>query len=274
MEDKHQKPLRPSSNKIKDLYNTYIKNDEHRGSSKDTNKETNENMNEKTEKELEDKIEAALNKDLNKDKQNTIENSNQDNKNQDNKNDDSLNREQSNQSNSSQSNNSQIPHELTVDIHEEILQYQKHISELEKERDTLKELLVRKTAEMENLRRRTIKEKEDLLNFGTEKLMAKFIEIPDDFGNAIDAAKKANDKDAVITGLEMIFAKINKMFDEVGVVQIPNPVGEEFNVDFHEALMTAPSEYPEGYVTQVLQHGYTLNGKVIRHTKVITSSGN
>lgn len=264
MEDKHQKPLRPSSNKIKDLYNTYIKNDEHRTSSKESNKETNENMSEKSEKELEDKIEAALNKDLNKDKQTTSnihDSSNNDN-------------EYNSQSSSSQSTNSQIPHELTVDIHEEILQYQKHISELEKERDTLKELLVRKTAEMENLRRRTIKEKEDLLNFGTEKLMAKFIEIPDDFGNAIDAAKKANDKDAVITGLEMIYTKINKLFDEVGVVQIPNPVGEEFNVDFHEALMTAPSDLPEGYVTQVLQHGYMLNGKVIRHTKVITSSGN
>lgn len=262
MEDKHSKPLRPSSNKIKDLYNTYIKNEEPRTTNMNKEKDV---ISEKMEKELEDKIEAALNKE-GKTVQNDA-NSNNSNNNSE------LNHEKTHNKNINEEN-SHIPHELTVDIHEEILQFQSKIADLEKERDNYKELLVRKTAEMENLRRRTVKEKEDLLIYGTEKLLAKFIEIPDDFSNALEAAKKAQDKDAMITGLEMIFNKINKLFLDAGVTTIPNPVGEPFDVDYHEALMTAPSDLPEGTVTQVLQNGYLLNGKVIRHSKVITSAGN
>ena len=265
MEDKHSKPLRPSSNKIKDLYNTYIKNDEVRSPNTIKDKEV---MSEKNEKELEDKIEAALNKDGKSMNNDANLHTNEIN------NDTNQNKNMNDHTNTNSNNSANIPHELTVDIHEEFLQFQATITELEKERDNYKELLVRKTAEMENLRRRTVKEKEDLLIYGTEKLLSKFIEIPDDFSNALDAAKKAQDKDSMITGLEMIFNKINKLFMEAGVTPIENPVGQPFDVDFHEALMTAPSELPEGTVTQVLQNGYLLNGKVIRHSKVITSAGN
>ncbi|MFY8161559.1 MAG: nucleotide exchange factor GrpE [Candidatus Kapaibacteriota bacterium] len=260
MEDKHSKPLRPSSNKIKDLYNTYIKNEEPRTPNIHKEKDI---ISEKMEKELEDKIEAALNKEGKtvQNDANTINNNFEHN-------------HEKTQNKNMNEENSHIPHELTLDIHEEILQFQSTIAELERERDNYKELLVRKTAEMENLRRRTVKEKEDLLVYGTEKLLSKFIEIPDDFSNALEASKKAQDKDAMITGLEMIYNKINKLFLDAGVTSIPSPVGEPFDVDFHEALMTVSSDLPEGTVTQVLQNGYLLNGKVIRHSKVITSAGN
>lgn len=252
MEEKHQKPLRPSSNKIKDLYNTYIKNDEPRNMSK----ESTEKMNEKLEKELEDKIEAALQKDAN------IEN-------------EETEYILSQERHIPISDNESLDYQSIIEVlNQEINSYKKQISNLEEELNSNKEQLIRRTAEMENLRRRTLKEKQELIEYGNEKLLTKFVEIPDDFANAIDAAKKATDKESLIIGLELIQTKVIKLFEEAGVTPLPNPVGQEFDVNLHDALMASPSDLPEGYVVQVLQNGYMLNDKVIRHTKVITSSGN
>lgn len=254
MEDKHSKPLRQSSNKLKDIYNTYIKNDENRN-----NTSQNENLNETNEKELEEKIEVALNNQNNQNKDNKIDNIKMENSNT-----------EFQETDFSENHHEDISTESKNETHK----YEELLKETQKERDNLKDLLVRKTAEMENLRRRTIKEKDDLIQFGNERLLSKFIEIPDDLLNALEAIKKSNDKESVIIGMEMIYNKVNKLFVESGVTLIENPVGKPFDVDFQEALMTAPSEFPEGTVTQVLQNGYMLNGKVIRHSKVITSSGN
>ncbi|GEM_PF-180337 len=259
MEDKHSKPLRQSSNKLKDIYNTYIKNDENRN-----NITHNENMNESSEKELEEKIEAALN---NQNKDNIKENNKEYKK-------DNINMENSNSEFEEVDFSENHQEDISSENKNETHKYEELLIEAQKEKDSLKDLLVRKTAEMENLRRRTIKEKDDLIHFGNERLLSKFIEIPDDLLNALEAIKKTNDKDSVITGMEMIYNKVNKLFIESGVTLIGDPVGKPFDVEFQEALMTSPSEYPEGIVTQVLQNGYMLNGKVIRHSKVITSSGN
>jgi molecular chaperone GrpE len=71
----------------------------------------------------------------------------------------------------------------------------------------------------------------------------------------------------------MIYAKAVKIFEESGLAIVDAEPGHAFNVDMHEALMHTPSDVPEGHIVQVVQRGYQLRDKVIRHTKVITSAG-
>lgn len=144
---------------------------------------------------------------------------------------------------------------------------------LMKEKEELKDQLIRKAAELENARRRHIKEKQDMLEFANERLLFKMLEVLDDVNNAADAAKKSNDYDSLVQGLEMIRNKTIKLFDENGVKVMPDPAGTEFDVNFHEAMMVMPSELPEHTVVQTFQAGYTMYDKVLRHARVATSSG-
>ncbi len=147
------------------------------------------------------------------------------------------------------------------------------LEEITKEKDDLKEQLVRKAAELENIRRRSLKEKQDMIDYANERLLSKMIELLDDINNAYNATLSSNDYDALLKGVEMIRNKAIKLFEDAGVKPIESFVGKEFNVDYHEAMMRMPSELPENYVVQEIQSGYMLNDKVLRHTKVITSGG-
>lgn len=149
------------------------------------------------------------------------------------------------------------------------------LDETEQERDKLKDQLLRLQAEFENQRRRFQKERADLIEYANEKLLLKFLEIPDTIALGLDAAKKATDSSSIITGLEMIQTKTQKLFEEAGVKLMEDPTGKEFNVNIHEAISTSPSQdIPEGNVAIVYQNGYFLGEKVLRHAKVVTSSGN
>lgn len=139
----------------------------------------------------------------------------------------------------------------------------------------LKDHLARKTAEMENMRRRMEKEKQDLVKYANEKLLSSFLEIPDTIIQALNASKNSTDIDSIIKGIELIHQKTLKLFENAGVKKMEDAKGLEFDVNYHDALMQSPSEdIPEGYIVQVLQDGYLLGDKVLRHAKVITSSGN
>ncbi|MFN3305720.1 MAG: nucleotide exchange factor GrpE [Candidatus Kapaibacteriota bacterium] len=158
-------------------------------------------------------------------------------------------------------------------LKEEISKLEAQIEQLTKEKSDLHEQLLRKAAEFENFRRRTQKEKEEIIKYGNEKLLAEFLSILDDLGNAVENSKKNADFDSLAKGIELIWSKTKKIFEQAGVVEIESPVGKPFDVDYHDALMTMPSDLPEGYVVQELQKGYKFFDKVLRHTKVITSSG-
>ena len=139
----------------------------------------------------------------------------------------------------------------------------------------LKDSLARKTAEMENMRRRMDKEKSDLINYANEKLINNLLEIPDTIAQALSSANSTNDLESLKKSIELIYQKTMKLFENAGVKLMEDPTGKEFDVDFHDALMQAPSDIvPEGHIIQVLQDGYLLKDKVIRHAKVITSAGN
>lgn len=148
------------------------------------------------------------------------------------------------------------------------------IESVMRERDDFREQLLRKSAEFENYRKRTLKEKQDLIDFANEHLIIKMLPVVDDLHTALQAAKQSTDAEGFLKGVEMIYAKAIKIFEEAGVFPIETAPGEPFNVEVHEALAHMPSnDAPEGHILQEIQRGYTLREKVIRHTKVVTSAG-
>lgn len=239
-----KKPLRTTSDKMKDIYNTYVKNDnldEKNIPIEDPELEiSNDDFYSSDDAQSDEEIEEKVAKSLQEEEAK------------------SLNEE------SSQSE----------DIQEEIHTLEDSSDSLSKEVSILKDQLVRKTAEMENMRRRTIKEKEELIKYANERLLAKFIEIYDNLEQALDAADNSNDFDALKKGIELITQNTSKLFTEAGVTKMDDPVGKEFDVELQEALMQQPSEdIKENHVVRVFQPGYMYKDKVLRHAKVVTSSG-
>lgn len=169
-------------------------------------------------------------------------------------------------------NKAENSHE-SEDVKMKIVELEANLAEIEKERNELKDSVLRKTAEFENLRKRSIKEKQEMIDYANERLLFQFLTIIDDLSNALDASKKSNDFDSLAKGVEMIYNKTVKLFDDQGVSAIENPQGKEFDVHFHEALAHFPSDLPEGTVVQEIQRGYMIKDKVLRHSKVATSAG-
>jgi len=137
-----------------------------------------------------------------------------------------------------------------------------------------KDLAARRLAEVENIRRRTNLEKQELLLHASEHTISKMLPILDDLHAAVEASRTTQDLSSLIKGLEMIYSKAAKIFEDSGVHVIDAATGDAFDVEKHEALMHTPSEHPEGAIIQSIQRGYQLHDKILRHAKVITSAGN
>ena len=141
------------------------------------------------------------------------------------------------------------------------------LAKAQQEVEELKKQLLYKTAEFENYRKRTLKEKADLILNGGEKTIAAILPILDDFERAI--ADKSEDPKAIKEGVQMIFNKFIKTLECLGVKKIET-ADKDFDVDFHEAIAMVPGmgDDKKGKVIDCVQTGYTLNDKVIRHAKV------
>lgn len=144
---------------------------------------------------------------------------------------------------------------------------------LVKELEEWKDLAHRRTAEIANMQRRAIQERADFEHRAAERMIHKLLPVLDDLHAAVDASRTTSDASALQQGLEMIYAKSMKIFEDSGVAIIEAEAGQPFNVDVHEALMLTPSDVPEGHVIQTVQRGYSLHERVLRHAKVITSAG-
>ena len=133
--------------------------------------------------------------------------------------------------------------------------------------EELKKQLLYKTAEFENYRKRTLKEKAELILNGGEKTIAAILPVLDDFERAI--ADKSEDPKAIKEGVQMIFNKFTKTLEGLGVKKIET-ADKDFDVDYHEAIAMVPGmgDDKKGKVIDCVQTGYTLNDKVIRHAKV------
>lgn len=232
-----QKPLRSTSNKIKDIYDAYVKNDKTKNIP------------------ISDGEPSELNED---------------------------NTDTSTLSNESQEQtiNSNIGEKVFIEMQTQIEELEKSLSEsqnqvekLYKEATEMKELSLRRTAELENFRKRSIKEKSDLIEYANENLLNNFVDILDNLSVALDSTKNAKDIESVLLGLEMIYNKTKKIFNDAGVKEMQFEQDTLFDVNLHEAMMMAPSDKPEGTIIQVIQNGYLYKDKVLRHAKVVTSSG-
>ena len=141
------------------------------------------------------------------------------------------------------------------------------LTKAQQEVEELKKTLLYKTAEFENYRKRTMKEKADLILNGGEKTISAILPILDDFERAL--ADKSEDPKAIKEGVQMIFNKFVKTLEGLGVKKIET-ADKDFDVDFHEAIAMIPGmgDDKKGKVIDCVQTGYTLNDKVIRHAKV------
>ena len=141
------------------------------------------------------------------------------------------------------------------------------LTKAQQEVEELKKQLLYKTAEFENYRKRTLKEKAELILNGGEKTVAAILPVLDDFERAI--ADKSEDPKAIKEGVQMIFNKFVKTLEGLGVKKIDTN-DKDFDVDFHEAIAMVPGmgDDKKGKIIDCVQTGYTMNDKVIRHAKV------
>jgi molecular chaperone GrpE len=141
------------------------------------------------------------------------------------------------------------------------------LEKAEEEIAQLKDQYLRARAEFENYRKRTIKEKAELILNGGEKTITAILPVLDDFERAL--ANKTDDPEAVKQGMELIFHKFVKTLEGLGVKKIETE-DKPFDVDYHEAIAMVPGmgDDKKGMVIDCVQTGYMLNDKVIRHAKV------
>jgi len=175
--------------------------------------------------------------------------------------------------------------EETVDLNQDTTQEesnepQEQLQQTEEETQTeeenlaqqleeLKDKYLRAVAEFENFKRRTLKEKTELILNGGEKAITAILPIIDDMERAIENAHKQECVDAVEEGWELIYKKLLSTLEGMGVKKI-EVEDKDFDVDFHEAVAMVPGmgDDKKGKIIDCVQTGYTLNDKVIRHAKV------
>lgn len=129
---------------------------------------------------------------------------------------------------------------------------------------------LRLSAEYDNYRKRTLKEKMDLTKTGGEKVLLNILPVLDNLDRAVNAVEEAKDLDAVKTGIDLIFNKFHEFIQQNGVKEI-EAYQKEFDTDLHEAItkIPAPSDDLKGKVVDVIEKGYYLHDKVIRFAKVV-----
>ena len=144
------------------------------------------------------------------------------------------------------------------------------IEKLRAEYEELKDKHLRLQAEFDNFRRRTIKEKADLITTAGEKVLKDLLPVVDDLDRAMESVATAQDVSAVREGMDLIVNKFNAFLASNGVAEI-EAVGLDLDTDKHNAIarFAAPTEDMKGKVIDVTKKGYTLNGKVIRHAEVV-----
>ena len=138
----------------------------------------------------------------------------------------------------------------------------------------LKEKYLRLYSDFENFRKRTAKERIDLIKTASEEVLRDLIPVVDDFERAFKAAEKEADTQKIQEGNQLIFHKLVKILESKGLTPMENLIGQPFNPDTQEAITQIPSPSPElkGAVVDVVEKGYFLGEKVVRFAKVVTGA--
>ena len=143
------------------------------------------------------------------------------------------------------------------------------LEEAQQQIDELKDKYLRSVAEFDNYRKRTLKEKAELILNGSEKAIAAVLPILDDMERAIANGEKTEDLNVLREGMSLIYTKFQKVLESIGVKEIET-TDADFDTDVHEAIAMVPGmgDDKKGKVLDCVQKGYKLNDKVIRHAKV------
>ncbi|MBP5135871.1 MAG: nucleotide exchange factor GrpE [Paludibacteraceae bacterium] len=146
------------------------------------------------------------------------------------------------------------------------------VEQLKKQISEIQDAHLRLRAEFENYKKRTIKEKAEIIKSASEGVFMNIIPLVDDFERGIQAAEKASDVESIKEGLMLIYDKFVKCLEQNNVKEIDTK-DQTFDTDFHEAITAIPaqSEEQKGKIIDCVQKGYTLNDKVIRYAKVVVA---
>lgn len=149
----------------------------------------------------------------------------------------------------------------------------KTISDLQEQLEHEKKEYLFLMSDFENFRRRTIKEKADLIKNGAESAMRDLLPVVDDLERAIDAISKGGDIDSLKEGVDLIYNKFVKYLESQHVTAIES-TGKDFDTDYHEAVTMFPAPDPsmKGKVIDTTIKGYMINDKVLRHAKVVVGN--
>lgn len=136
--------------------------------------------------------------------------------------------------------------------------------------DSLKDKYLRQVAEFDNYRKRTLKEKTELILNGGEKVLSALLPVLDDLDRAMQNIEKSTDVETLKEGVSLIMDKLTKTLQGQGLQKM-EAIGKMFDTDFHEAVALIPSteEAQKNHVIDCVQPGYMLNEKLIRHAKVV-----
>lgn len=144
------------------------------------------------------------------------------------------------------------------------------VAELTNQLEEMKDKYLRLTAEFDNYRKRTLKEKAELIKFASEEVLKDLLPVIDDLDRALKAIETANDINAVKEGISLIVNKFNDFLKAKGVKEI-DAIGKELDTDLHEAITKIPvqDDAQKGKIVDVIQKGYMLHEKVMRFSKVV-----
>jgi len=156
---------------------------------------------------------------------------------------------------------------------EEIVKMQQELEEARAKSEAANDMMLRLAAELDNYKKRTMKEQESLRKYANQNLIKEFFAVLDNLERAIASANESEDLNSLIEGVKMIFKQIYTILQKEGVNRI-DAVGEKFDPNLHEAVAHIPSdEFPENTIIEELQKGYILQDRVIRPSMVVVSKG-
>lgn len=170
---------------------------------------------------------------------------------------------------SNQANETTLQADAEGDVQKEKITTEEKLAAAEEENAKLKDQLLRQIAEFDNYRKRTLKEKAELILNGGEKTLSSLLPILDDLERAEKNIQENTNIETLKEGLDLVFKKFRDTLEKQGLKTIETK-NQDFNTDFHEAIamIPVPEGDQKGKVIDCVQTGYTLNDKVIRHAKV------
>lgn len=161
--------------------------------------------------------------------------------------------------------------ELTL-IKEEMALIKEELARQTEEKQKNYELYLRSRADIENLKKRNIREKEDYIQFANMEIIKKLLPVIDDLERALETAEKSDDFDGLHKGIEMTFKRIHEILKNEGI-EVIESLGKPFDPQYHQPLMVeANDEYPENTVIEELQKGYMYKNRLIRPSLVKVSN--